>query len=196
MFLFWQNMFWHIVCCRLMPHCGSFQFEILAQQSMAGMDASMTDPFVKFDDFMAWMANKYGMEDDVNDELGSDEDDSIDEEDRAVLQDMLAQSSGQYGDIHLVDLTSVVNRRRTAASSDTARPRRVRRTSVFAGMVRKANEKLQMVKNALRFTTQTNNCFPAFDEDQLIKFVQLMYKQVLSTLSPLQFGTPAAVATR
>eukprot|EP01051_Picozoa_sp_SAG22_P018118 SAG22_NODE_2960_length_2071_cov_1.058824_2_plen_415_part_01 len=149
------------------------------------LDVSPADvQTVKFDVFCAHVARKHGVEDNVH-ETVEEEIELL--EDADEVNEQLQLASGQFGDVHLQDLNSVLNRRRKSVSIATPAagskvggskpPAFKRRMSVFSSMVRNANEKLQMVKNALRFTTATNSIFPSFSEDQLVSFVQMMYKQ-------------------
>ena len=56
-------------------------------------------------------------------------------------------------------------------------PPRVAGAAAERGAAAQAIEKYALVKDALRFTTRTNDAFPAFGEDQLVGLVRAMVKQ-------------------
>ena len=138
---------------------------------------------VLFDVFLSWMAKRYGIEAGVDD-VSSDEENVELVEGADILSSLLQKESGQYGDVHLQELTSLMGKHGAAAVNRHKSSGSGNSKLQFQALINKSNEKLQMVKNALRFSIKTNSCFPDFQEHHLIKFVQLMVKQ--GTSSPSQ----------
>jgi hypothetical protein len=113
--------------------------------------------------------------------------------------------SGAHGEVHFQDLATVMSKsvREAAAAAGSGEDglRRLKQASKLGGLqglatkVRRAVaappraraaergpppqaiEKYAMVKDALRFTTRTNDAFPSFGEDQLVGLVRAMVKQ-------------------
>eukprot|EP01051_Picozoa_sp_SAG22_P006784 SAG22_NODE_456_length_10273_cov_3.463436_2_plen_165_part_00 len=100
-------------------------------------------------------------------------------------------AAGQFGDLHLQDLSAVMsskNRKAAAAlaagdgaggggPATAAGLQKAAGMGGLQGVVRRAMEKLKIVKDAVRFSTKQHDSFPQFAEDQLIQFVQRMVKQ-------------------
>ena len=128
--------------------------------------------YLTFDQFLSWNARRDGIEDDAEE---AEEEDVVEliagsEHLRHVLEN---EHSGQYGDVHLQDLSTLMSRssRHTAATAhskghDLKTFKNSHKHSGLQGITKKAMEKYKMVKDALRYTTQTNNSFPKFEEDQ------------------------------
>eukprot|EP01051_Picozoa_sp_SAG22_P021541 SAG22_NODE_4795_length_1161_cov_1.096045_2_plen_189_part_01 len=65
------------------------------------------DKYVTFDEFLGWMARRHGIEDDV---VEFEEEEEVIElhENADHLSKILDKRSGEYGDVHLQDLSSVM----------------------------------------------------------------------------------------
>ena len=125
---------------------------------------------IPFDLFLGWLARR-NYEDD---EPVVYEDDSVELfEDREVINRVLSRNVGEYGDIHLQDLASVMGKRQSGKLNEHKSKRLVR----FQTIVTRALEASNLIKEALRFATSQNNSFPNFNDDQLRLIAGYMHKE-------------------
>jgi hypothetical protein len=129
-----------------------------------------------FDQFLSWMARRNGIENNLEEFAEEETVELI--EGAEILQHQLESSlSGEYGDVHFQDLTTVLGKRNLDIAKQGLSGKGPTPLQKLQGLTNKAKEKYRMVKDAFRFTTRQNSSFPLFTEDQLVKFVQVMVKQ-------------------
>eukprot|EP01050_Picozoa_sp_SAG11_P003981 SAG11_NODE_241_length_11781_cov_8.401900_7_plen_378_part_00 len=134
---------------------------------------SGNDGFVTLNQFLSFMAHRHGIEDDIDEDNSDDDDALIEIKNAEQIGAFLNEKTGTYGDVHFQELTSVLG-------SDRRGKHRSQHTGAllrFHNLSETAAERMRMVKDALRFTTVTNDSFPRFEEDSLLKFVRQMIKQ-------------------
>eukprot|EP01052_Picozoa_sp_SAG31_P016413 SAG31_NODE_1087_length_9993_cov_13.126440_3_plen_755_part_00 len=139
--------------------------------------------YLSFEQFLAWIARRAALEYDVLPEIDNDVEEDVRLDGGAHLGHLLqSQLAGEYGDVHLQDLTAVMNTKnldhaKFAAAQGAGADALTKRAGNLRGLIKKDMEKRQMVQDALRFTTIQNDSFPNFEEQQLMKFVELMRKE-------------------
>ena len=103
----------------------------------------------------------------------------------AGLEDHLA---GEYGDVHLQDLASVMKKdvldAAASVSGETSQTLDSRERTFksrvamggLKGLTAKTAEMHKIIRDAFRFTTHTNDSFPSFPDHQIVMFAQQMIK--------------------
>ena len=128
---------------------------------------------VPFNTFLGWLARRHY----VDDEPASTEPEEQVEllEDADELNAKLAGYTGDFGDVHMQDLASVLGGRNSM--------KKVQSKALSSGMTKLKNaarrtvECSSLIREALRFATENNNCFPTFEDNQLRQLASLMRKE-------------------
>lgn len=112
---------------------------------------------LSFNQFLGWMARRNGIEDDLDEGEEEQSEQVLSIENGKVLGALLeAHGSGDFGDVHLQDLSSVMSSKNRNVAALAAREggcavtavKKASRMGGLQGIVRKAMEKLKMVKDA------------------------------------------------
>lgn len=128
---------------------------------------------VPLSNFLGWLARRHYVDDEPAENESEEEIEMM--EDADELSSRLAEHTGEFGDVHLQDLASVLGGHKAAKTAATKVSSSV--SKKVRSVARRVVECVQLITAALRFATETNNCFPDFDDDQLRRLALMMRKE-------------------
>ena len=98
----------------------------------------------------------------------------------AEMSKELENLTGEYGDIHFLDLVGVLSKKRTSGGEKELTPQQKRKAKLKATMrkaVKSSLECSELVKKGIEFSTKSNDGFPNLNEDSLRMMVRMCTKE-------------------
>eukprot|EP01048_Picozoa_sp_COSAG05_P009121 COSAG05_NODE_729_length_7683_cov_4.662843_6_plen_854_part_00 len=116
---------------------------------------------ISFSRFIVWVTKQNFQPDS---DAAQSPDDDLDEVELEQLQEFMNDVQGEYGDVHLQDLTGAMAMKAQPKRATQSMNRHVRR---LLGMINRAHEAFAMIKKALRFMISKGGLFPDFQDKEL-----------------------------